>query len=556
MKKTISAHSSLLHSSAIVTTARHPVALAAFTALMLWSSSAAAQATCDLNGTNSGSNAAVANGGATATGTDALACGENATASQAGGVAIGEDAQATGPSDVNPMFASTAVGYQSQAQDNGVAIGQNAVGRFSGTVAPANIGINSGTAIGSNAVAIGSNTVAIGSTSRAGSGFTVNTPNSPVSAASNATAVGGHAEVNANNGTAIGAFANVTAVSGTALGVNSNVTAESGTALGANATTSQAGGVAIGEGAQSTGPSATDPRFASTAVGYQSQAHDNGVAIGQNAVGRFSGTVAPVNIGINSGTAIGSNAVAIGSNTVAIGSTARAGTGFILNSPSSPVSAAFNATAVGGHAEVNANNGTAIGANANVTAELGTALGTNALASHTNAVAIGAGSTTSADNTVSVGSAGSERRITNVANGTAGTDAVNLNQLQSNQAAMLGAAQSYADAGDARTLSAAQSYADAGNARTLQSANQYTDAQLGVLRKEAFAGIAQAAALVPMAPSGEGETTLNVGVASYGGQAAIGVAFARQIGSVTINGGVALSGGKHNLVRVGAGWRF
>ena len=542
MKKTISAHSSLLHSSAIVTTARHPVALAAFTALMLWSSSAAAQATCDLNGTNSGSNAAVANGGATATGTDALACGENATASQAGGVAIGEDAQATGPSATDPIFASTAVGYQSQAHDNGVAIGQNAVGRFSGTVAPANIGINSGTAIGSNAVAIGSNTVAIGSTSRAGSGFTVNTPNSPVSAASNATAVGGHAEVNANNGTAIGAFA--------------NVTAESGTALGANATTSQAGGVAIGEGAQSTGPSATDPRFASTAVGYQSQAHDNGVAIGQNAVGRFSGTVAPVNIGINSGTAIGSNAVAIGSNTVAIGSTARAGTGFILNSPSSPVSAASNATAVGGHAEVNANNGTAIGANANVTAELGTALGTNALASHTNAVAIGAGSTTSADNTVSVGSAGSERRITNVANGTAGTDAVNLNQLQSNQAAMLGAAQSYADAGDARTLSAAQSYADAGNARTLQSANQYTDAQLGVLRKEAFAGIAQAAALVPMAPSGEGETTLNVGVASYGGQAAIGVAFARQIGSVTINGGVALSGGKHNLVRVGAGWRF
>ena len=542
MKKTISAHSSLLHSSAIVTTARHPVALAAFTALMLWSSSAAAQATCDLNGTNSGSNAAVANGGATATGTDALACGENATASQAGGVAIGEDAQATGPSATDPIFASTAVGYQSQAHDNGVAIGQNAVGRFSGTVAPANIGINSGTAIGSNAVAVGSNTVAIGSTSRAGSGFTVNTPNSPVSAASNATAVGGHAEVNANNGTAIGAFA--------------NVTAESGTALGANATTSQAGGVAIGEGAQSTGPSATDPRFASTAVGYQSQAHDNGVAIGQNAVGRFSGTVAPANIGINSGTAIGSNAVAIGSNTVAIGSTARAGTGFILNSPSSPVSAASNATAVGGHAEVNANNGTAIGANANVTAELGTALGTNALASHTNAVAIGAGSTTSADNTVSVGSAGSERRITNVANGTAGTDAVNLNQLQSNQAAMLGAAQSYADAGDARTLSAAQSYADAGNARTLQSANQYTDAQLGVLRKEAFAGIAQAAALVPMAPSGEGETTLNVGVASYGGQAAIGVAFARQIGSVTINGGVALSGGKHNLVRVGAGWRF
>ncbi len=162
-------------------------------------------------------------------------------------------------------------------------------------------------------------------------------------------------------------------------------------------------------------------------------------------------------------------------------------------------------------------------------------------------------------------------RVQNVAAGTAGTDAVNLDQMQAGDAATLGSANAYADAGDARTLRAAQGYADAGDARTLQSANQYTDqraaetlaaanqhtdAQVSALRKEAFAGIAQAAALVPMAPSGEGETTLNVGVAAYGGQTAIGVAVARQIGRVTLNGGIAASGGKRNLVRMGAGWRF
>ena len=54
---------------------------------------ASAQSTCDLNGTNGGSNAANADGGATATGTDALACGANSIASQSGGVAIGSGAE-------------------------------------------------------------------------------------------------------------------------------------------------------------------------------------------------------------------------------------------------------------------------------------------------------------------------------------------------------------------------------------------------------------------------------------------------------------------------------
>ncbi|GLS14744.1 hypothetical protein GCM10007935_21760 [Hydrogenophaga electricum] len=162
-------------------------------------------------------------------------------------------------------------------------------------------------------------------------------------------------------------------------------------------------------------------------------------------------------------------------------------------------------------------------------------------------------------------------RVQNVAAGTAGTDAVNVDQMQAGDAATLRAAKAHADAGDARTLRRAQAYADTGDARTLEQAQayadtgdartldtsvQYTNAQIASLRKEAFAGIAQAAAMVPMAPSADGETTLNAGVASYGGQTAVGVAFARQIGRVTLNGGIGASGGKRNLVRLGAGWRF
>ncbi|WP_423785907.1 YadA-like family protein [Hydrogenophaga taeniospiralis] len=59
-----------------------------------------------------------------------------------------------------------------------------------------------------------------------------------------------------------------------------------------------------------------------------------------------------------------------------------------------------------------------------------------------------------------------------------------------------------------------------------------------------------------MAPAGDGETTVNVGVAAYGGQTAVGLSFARQVGNTTFNGGLGAGSGKRHLVRVGAGWRF
>lgn len=116
----------------------------------------------------------------------------------------------------------------------------------------------------------------------------------------------------------------------------------------------------------------------------------------------------------------------------------------------------------------------------------------------------------------------------------------------------------YADRGDARTLHQAHAYADAGDARTLNTATQHSAALVTGLQREAFAGIAQAAAVVPMEPRFDGETTLNVGAATYGGQSALGLALSHQVGNTVLNAGVGFgsNGSKRTLVRVGLGWRF
>ncbi|MEZ5704996.1 MAG: YadA-like family protein [Burkholderiaceae bacterium] len=57
-----------------------------------------------------------------------------------------------------------------------------------------------------------------------------------------------------------------------------------------------------------------------------------------------------------------------------------------------------------------------------------------------------------------------------------------------------------------------------------------------------------------MVPGGDGEHGERG--CGYRGQSAVGLAYARQIGSVVVNGGLAFGSGKHHLVRLGAGWRF
>jgi hypothetical protein len=297
------------------------------------------------------------------TGTDSTECGVNAIATQAGGVAVGNGATAQGPSGINPIFATVAVGFNTLAHDNAVAIGNTATARFSGTATLPNVGANSAVAIGAFAAGVGSNVIAIGTTARAGTGFTINDPDSPVEAGSNIVVLGGQAESNQNNTVAVGADA--------------EVTAEFATAVGSGVRASQAGGTAFGFGAQALGPSTTSDIYASAAFGYNALAVDNAVAIGNSAIARFGGTANPINLGINSSTVMGANAVGVGANNVVIGSTARAGTGFAFNTPGAAVNEGGNQTVIGGRAEANALGGTAIGANSEVSGEDGTALGQN-----------------------------------------------------------------------------------------------------------------------------------------------------------------------------------
>lgn len=227
-----------------------------------------------------------------------------------------------------------------------------------------------------------------------------------------------------------------------------------------------------------------------------------------------------------------------------------------------------NNVAIGTYAgsSITANNSVAIGTGASA-ATNSVAIGAGATASHANSVALGSGSVTTSSNSVSVGAVGAERKIQNVAAGTLATDAVNLGQMQAADAAVLSGANAYTDAGLAINSANDRAYASAVAAQAELDANAYTDAavgtstaylegQIGELREEAFQGIAAAAAIVPMAPAGKGETTVNVGAATYGGQGALGLAAAHQISNrINLNAGVGLTGGR-TLGRVGVGFRF
>jgi hypothetical protein len=118
----------------------------------------------------------------------------------------------------------------------------------------------------------------------------------------------------------------------------------------------------------------------------------------------------------------GSNSTASGNNSTAIGSNSTA--------------SGNNSTAVGSGSVASGANSKADGYHATASGDSSTALGAFSTASGPSSVALGAGSVADQPNTVSVGSPGAERRITNVAPGINGTDAVNVNQLRSTQAAI------------------------------------------------------------------------------------------------------------------------
>lgn len=84
-----------------------------------------------------------------------------------------------------------------------------------------------------------------------------------------------------------------------------------------------------------------------------------------------------------------------------------------------------------------------------------------------------------------------------------------------------------------------------------------TASQLNALRQQAFEGIAQAAALAPLLPSGVGKTTFNIGAATYAGQTAFGLALAhRPAQNLVFSAGVSAGSSRNHLVQLSAGFQF
>ena len=195
-------------------------------------------------------------------------------------------------------------------------------------------------------------------------------------AASNAAALGGGSTVNANG-----------SISAPSYVVNGSTVTSVGAAI-----TGLAAGISVSPNSIAIGQTTTATGVAST-------------ALGNNATATASGS-----------TAVGSLAFASGSMSLAAGNGAWASTA--------------NSTAVGARSTASGAYSTTIGSYSVTSGDNSAAFGYMSTASGTNSVAIGYKSTASADNTVSVGSSTQQRRIVNVAAAQQTTDAVNLGQLQ------------------------------------------------------------------------------------------------------------------------------
>ncbi|WP_241024363.1 YadA-like family protein [Burkholderia sp. Ac-20365] len=362
----------------------------------------------------SGSGSLAAGGAAVGSGQNATAVGTGATASAYGDVAVGYWTHTAGTGG------ATAVGDQSSALAGGAFAG-GLSSTASGTSAVAlgyqstSAGANS-LAIGGNALANQASTIAMGVNSKAGGAGVADIGN---------VAIGGGAQAYMSTNQT-GAMPSVAL--GYAANANGDNTWGANTVVGAYATASSYEATALGY--------ATNASSNAVAIGYNSTASGNSVAIGY--VAKTTGT---------SAIALGQSALASGNNAVATGTSAVASGGYSNAMGYQTNAAGQDSVALGTQANVGAAGvqGVAIGARATATAANSVALGTNSTTT-ANLSAAGynpgtgalSGVASAANGEVSVGKAGAERRVTNVAAGSAATDAVNVSQLQSEDAKVNG----------------------------------------------------------------------------------------------------------------------
>ncbi|WP_240201606.1 YadA-like family protein [Pseudomonas sp. PDNC002] len=209
---------------------------------------------------------------------------------------------------------------------------------------------------------------------------------------------------------------------------DSQASGQESIAIGSTAQATTDNSIAIGR-ASST--DSNDGDGAAVAVGSQSHANGDGVAIGQNtdAAGSRSVAVGPyAAVSGRSGIAMGSGSSAQGDYSTAVGPGAK--------------TSGTNAVALGNTSNAAGNRAISIGSGSSVdvNADSSIALGRVSSATASDAVALGYQSLADRATTVSVGNATKQRQIVNMAAGTQGTDAVNVSQLSPLVTAMGGGA--------------------------------------------------------------------------------------------------------------------
>ena len=415
----------------------------------------------------------------------------------------------------------------------------------------------------SNTVEVGSNNLVSGESNQVtGDGNFVSGKNNNVSGNNNVGVMG--ATVTGDNNIGMGVEAKSTGANSIAIGNGSQATYDNSVAIGKGSVTNSKNTVSVGSTSNkrritnvADGIDNTDAVNVGQLSATQSQVDTNATGIATNTANISKNSTRITSISettewITSGSTGPSRASGIGS--IAIGSGASAKSYDTAIGYNSTVTQ-DGSTAVGANTAIHSANSVAVGADAHVEsgANGGTAIGQNARVKSgaTNSVALGKDSVASEPNTASVGSPGNERRITNVAPGVNSTDAVNKGQLDQTNARV-----SNNSANISRNrASISQNRNDINqNRESINTLGHSVDD----LRDESRAGIAAAAALVELAPSAPGKTTVNVGSATFKGEVALGVTAVHRLSgleNLMINGGVSFSNDAV-LGRIGASWEF
>ncbi|MDR6476775.1 MULTISPECIES: YadA-like family protein [Paraburkholderia] len=330
------------------------------------------------------------------------------------------------------FHANSALADSSAIGSEAIAIGGAAAASSGGAIAVGQLSMSNGTAavaIGQNATATGIANIAIGQ--RATNAATLN----------NSIAIGGDSK-SGGQSSSLGNSADTSATTfAVAVGHSSVVTGSSGTALGAGASAATANSVALGSNSVANSTTLATAGFTPTG----GTAISAGTAAGGEASVGSAGAerrITNVAAGLNATDAV--NLSQLMSEDAKV-NTINNNVNNLSNTVNNIVNGGgikyFNTNSTLADSSATGTDAVSIGGNAQATTANSVALGSNSVANSATLATAGfnpgggaISAATAAGGEVSVGASGAERRITNVAAGQNATDAVNVSQLQSEDA--------------------------------------------------------------------------------------------------------------------------